>query len=136
MSELLSTWWREIADRPDGPLAIRFYLQPVMAMMLAGRDGWKDAHAGRPAFVWSLFSDPAHRAESLRSGWKGVGRVFVFALVLDLVYQAVVLNGLRPLQGLLMAVVLAIVPYLLLRGLVTRIAGRVRGHGHPHEPAV
>ncbi len=136
MSEFLSTWWREIADRPDGPLAFRFYLQPIMAMMLAVRDGWKDAHAGRPAFLWSLFTEPAHRADSLRSGWKGVGRVFALALVLDVVYQVVVLKGPRPLQGLLMAVVLAMVPYVLLRGLVTRIAGRVRGHGHPHEPAV
>lgn len=134
MTELLSTWWREIADRPDGPLAFRFYLQPIMALMLAGRDGWKDAHAGRPAFLWSLFTDWPHRAAALRSGWKGAGKVFVLALVLDVVYQVVVLEGPRPLQGLLMAVVLAIVPYVLLRGLVTRLGRRVRGHGH--EPAV
>ncbi len=136
MSELLSMWWREMVERPAGPHAFRVYLQPMMAMLLAARDGLKDAHAGRPPYFWSLFTDPVHRAESVHSGWRSLWRVVVLALVLDVGYQLVVLGGLRPLQGVLVAVVLAIVPYVLLRGVVNRIARRAGGHGHPHEPAV
>jgi hypothetical protein len=76
--------WREILDRPDGPLAFRFYFQPAMAVFLALRDGIRDAKAGRPAYLWSLFTDPAGRLERLRDGWRSVGKIFVLAMVLDL----------------------------------------------------
>ena len=43
MDDLLTRFWHEIAARPDGPLAMRFYLQPLMATFFAVRDGLKDA---------------------------------------------------------------------------------------------
>jgi len=134
MSEMLATWWREITGRPEGPLpfAVRLFLQPLMATVLAVRDGLKDARAGRPPYLWSLFTDPAQRAESLRSGWRSVGKVFLLAVAVDWVYQLIVLKGIRLGQGLFMGIALAIVPYVLLRGPVTRIARRVRGQHRPH----
>ncbi len=117
--------WREILGRPDGPFAFRFYLQPLMAIFLAVRDGIHDAKAGRPAYLWSLFRDPAGRRERLRDGWRSVEKVFVLAIVLDLLYQLVVLRGVRPLQTLLVAVTLAIVPYVLLRGPANRLFRRL-----------
>ncbi len=134
MDDFLSRWWQEIVHRPEGLLAFRFYLQPIMAVLVAIRDGVKDARADRPAYLWSLLSDPAHRAESLRSGWRGVERIFLLAIVLDLAYQLFVMKGVRPLQGLAIAVVLAFVPYVLLRGPVGRLARHMRGvrpHGRP-----
>jgi hypothetical protein len=83
MQDMLTQLWQELAARPDGPLAIRFYLQPLMAMLLAVRDGIKDAHEGRPAYFWALFSDKPHRRELLRSGWSSVGKVFVIAVKSD-----------------------------------------------------
>ncbi len=127
MEEFLSRWWQEILARPGDPLSFRFYLQPIMAVVVAIRDGLKDARADRPAFLWSLLADPARRAESLRSGWRGFGRIFLLAVALDLAYQIFVLKGFRPVQGLVIAVVLAIVPYVLLRGPVNRLARRARG---------
>ena len=134
MDEMLTNWWREILDRPEGPFAFRFYLQPLMATVFAVRDGLKDARTGRPAYLWSLFTDPKRRAESLRSGWRSVGKIFLLALVLDWSYQLVVLKTIRLGQGLFTGIVLAILPYVLLRGPVARIARRVRGrspHGRP-----
>jgi len=116
--------WEEIAARPDGPLAGRFYLQPAMATFFAIRDGLKDARNGRPPYFWALFTDPAHRREMLRDGWKSIGKIFVIAVVLDLVYQLIVLHGLRPFETLLVATALAIVPYLVFRGPINRIARR------------
>jgi hypothetical protein len=117
--------WREILERPDGPFAFRFYLQPLMAASLAVRDGFRDAHAGRPAYLWSLFTDPTGRWERLRDGWRSVIKVFVLAMVLDTVYQIVVLGGLRPVEGLIVAAGLALVPYVLLRGPASRIVRRL-----------
>jgi hypothetical protein len=64
--------------------------------------------------------------DSLRAG--GCGRVFALAVVLDVVYQLYVLHFVYPLQSIAVAFLLAIVPYLILRGLVTR-AARAMGHG-------
>ena len=105
MVDLLSQTWQEITSRPDGPLAMRFYLQPLMATLLAARDGVKDAREGNSAYLWAVVYNPAHRRELLRNGWRSIGKVFVIALVLDVVYQVLVLRELRPLQGLIVAVI-------------------------------
>lgn len=103
-------------------MAFRFYLQPAMAMLFAIRDGVHDAHAGEPAYFWSLFTDREHVRERLRNGWRAVRRVFFLALAMDIVYELVVLKALRPLEGLVIAFTLAVVPYVVLRGPVNRIA--------------
>jgi hypothetical protein len=58
----------------------------------------------------------------LREGFKAVSRVFVFAIIMDLIYQVAVLRWFYPLQALIVAFVLAFLPYILLRGPVNRIA--------------
>jgi len=131
MVDLLSQTWQEITARPDGPLAMRFYLQPLMATLLAVRDGVKDAREARPAYLWAVLSTPEHRRELLRNGWRSIGKVFLIALVLDVVYQLLVLRGLRPLEGLIVAVTLAIVPYLVVRGPVNRLVRSARGGSAP-----
>ena len=60
----------------------------------------------------------------LKDGWKSVGKIFVLALILDVVYQIVVQRFVYPGEAIVVALVLAIVPYLLVRGLVTRLARR------------
>lgn len=129
MQNELSQWWQEIAARPSGPFAFRFYLQPAMAIFFAIRDGRRDARAGLPAYGWSLFAehDPAKRNALLREAWHAVAKIFLLALAIDVIYELIVLRGLRPLQSLLIAVVLALVPYLLLRGPVNRLARRTVG---------
>ena len=126
MDNLLTQAWHEIAARPEGPLAMRFYMQPLMAAFFAIRDGLKDARAGRPAYFWALFTEPSHRSQLVRDGWKSVGKVFLVAVVLDVIYQLIVLHGLRPLQTLLVATLLAIVPYVAFRGPINRAATRWR----------
>lgn len=111
----------DMAARVSGPMKFRLLLQPVMASIFAIRSGLADARAGKPPYFWSLFSDPAHRADMLRDGWKSVGKVFVLALILDVVYQIVATRFVYPGEAIVTAVLLAIAPYLLLRGLVTRV---------------
>jgi hypothetical protein len=74
-----------------------------------------------------LLRNPAHRRELLRQGWKDVGKVFLLAAILDVIYQLIVHRGVYLLELLLTAVTLAIVPYVLLRGPVSRIARLVFG---------
>jgi hypothetical protein len=111
-----------LADRVSGPMSFRFLFQPIMAAIFAIISGLKDAKAGNPPYFWSLLSDKSQRAAMLKDGWKSVGKVFVLAMILDLVYQIVVLHFFYPGEMLIVAILLAIIPYLILRGLVTRIA--------------
>jgi hypothetical protein len=85
------------------------------------RAGVRDAYQNRPAFLWAVLWNPPHRHELLQQGWKDVGRVFLIATILDVVYQLIVLRGGYILELLITAVTLAIVPYVLLRGPVSRI---------------
>jgi hypothetical protein len=107
--------------RLDGPISFRFLLQPIMALTFAFRDGRNDARENRPPFFWGLFSAPEQRREMLWSGWKSIGKVFLIAIVLDLVFQYMVFHDFRPFGALTTGLILAVLPYLLLRGPVRRL---------------
>jgi hypothetical protein len=121
MSHFFSTYATDFVSRFDGPLHLRLFMQPLMAVIFAIRDGTRDAHEGRSAYFWTLLTDPTQRRYLLEDGWKGISKVFVLAYLLDVVYQVWVWHGLKPWQALLTACVLAVVPYVLLRGPVNRL---------------
>lgn len=121
MEEVLRRAWENILGRSDGPLHFRLILQPAMAIVFAIRAGLRDARDAKPPFLWEVFSNPAQRRELLRQAWKDVGTVFIVALVIDAIYQLIMHSSIYVLELLVTAALLAIVPYVLLRGLVTRL---------------
>lgn len=122
MDDIWMRFVENMNDRVSGPMKFRLLLQPVMAAFFAIRAGLNDARTGKPPYFWSLVTDPAHRIDMLKDGWKSVGKVFLIALLLDVIYQVIVLKFVYPGEAIYVAFVLAILPYLILRGLVTRIA--------------
>ena len=124
IQETLTRFWDQLIAQPSGPLAFRFILQPVMATVLAVLDGLKDARTGRPPFVRTIWFDPSQRAAYLREGLKRLSRVIVFALVMDAIYQVMVLRRFYLGEALVTVFVLAVLPYVLIRGPVRRIARR------------
>src|SRR6185436_902125 len=92
----------------------------------------RDAREERPAYFYSLLTDPANRRSRLREGFKAVARVFVFAIIMDLFYQVIVLRWFYPGEAVVVAFVLAFLPYILLRGPVNRIARYL--HRPPKAP--
>ena len=117
--------WERIVEnlfaRLDGPLHFRFIVQPLMAIIFAVIDGVKDAKAGKPAYFWALLSAPEHRKQLVKEGWKSVGKIFVVAIILDVVYQLKVHSTVYPGEMLIVAFALAIVPYLVVRGPINRL---------------
>ena len=122
MDDLWTRFAADMIGRVSGPMKFRLLLQPTMAAIFAIRAGLADAKQGNPPYFWSLVTDRTHRAEMLKNGWKSVGKVFVLAMVLDVVYQIIVERFVYPGEVFVVALALAIMPYLALRGLVTRIA--------------
>ena len=112
------------AQRIEGPLNFRFVIQPIMAVIFASIAGFKDAKWGKAPYFWSLFTDPMHRRELLKNGWKSIGKLFIFAIVLDVIFQIKELHTVYPGEAIIVAALLAIMPYLIVRGLVTRLLGK------------
>jgi hypothetical protein len=107
-----------------------------MAMIFAIRDGLKDSREGRPAYFWSLFTEPSLRRDLLRDGWRSTSKVFILAAILDVIYQFIVFRWVYPFETLLVAVLLALIPYLLIRGPVNRIKTSLQRPTAPHKRAV
>ena len=123
MDEWIARTISELVARVGGPMSFRFILQPATAAFFAWRAGLQDARTGRPPYFWAMLKNSAHRRDLLKDGWKDVAKVFVFAVVLDTVYQLIQLRWVYPTQALVVAFGLAFVPYVLLRGPFRRIAG-------------
>jgi hypothetical protein len=125
LHDLHIRFWQEILERPNGPLALRFVLQPVTAGILAMRDGWHDAEMHRPPYLWTMVHNPQARAPLLREGLKAVMRVLLLGAAMDLIYQIVRLHGFRPVETVVIALALGFVPYLIMRGPAARVGRRI-----------
>jgi hypothetical protein len=115
-------FWSDMLGRVDGPMTFRFFLQPVMAFLAALPDGIGDAKRGRSAFFWSAWSHPGVRTGRLREGIGSTARVLLLGLCMDVIYQFRVFSEFYPVEALLMAVMLALVPYFLFRWIVERVS--------------
>jgi hypothetical protein len=122
VDEFFSWLSNQLVGRLDGPLKFRLILQPAVAVFFAIRDGLSDARLGSVPYFWAIFTEPSRRMDLIRDGWKAVAKVFLIAIVMDLVYQYLVLGWIYPLAALSIAFILAFVPYLLIRGPVNRTA--------------
>ncbi len=120
-----------IASRLHGPLKFRLIVQPTMALVIAIRAGLKDAREGRPVFFWAALTHKAERGAMLRDTWKHISRLFVIAVAMDLIYQLVVHARFSLLDSLFVAALLAVVPYVIARGMANRIARRVETGNRP-----
>jgi len=115
----------QLFGRFDGPLHFRLLLQPCVAVIIGYLDGLKDAKTGVPPYFWLLTTRRTQeRRAALDQGWSSIGKVFILAVVLDCVYQFIVYKSIAVFSALIVAILVAIVPYLLARGLTNRAKSR------------
>src|SRR6266571_1855860 len=101
ITDMVARGWENFVARPRGPLNLRFIIQPTLASIIA-----------------------------LRAGLKDLRIPIVVGTTLDVVYQIIIHRWIYPLELLFTVTLLVLVPYLILRGLVNRIASRfVSGGG-------
>ncbi|MDG2527045.1 hypothetical protein P6166_16960 [Stenotrophomonas sp. HITSZ_GD] len=125
--DFLHRFWSDMLARTEGPMTFRFLLQPLMAIITASIDGYRDATAGRTPYFHKLLHGGRHgtRVETFREGFTAVARILLLGVAMDVIYQLKVFgNFTHPLETLVIAIVLAFVPYLLLRGPIARLARR------------
>jgi hypothetical protein len=127
VEEFLMNTWDELIGRQSGPLYFRLILQPIVAAVLAIRAGRNDAREGKPVVFWAIVREPKKRRLLLWEAWRDIGKLFLVGVRLDVTYQVIALHGIRPVQSLIVATVLAVLPYLAVRGLTNRIVTWLRG---------
>ena len=116
------SFYNGLMARLDGPLHLRFIFQPAMAIFLGVRDGIADARKGEPAYFWTIIRRLRGCGRALEAGLKSVGKVLVIAFLLDAIYQAIVFRDFHLIGAIDAALLLAFIPYVLIRGPANRMA--------------
>jgi hypothetical protein len=135
MHEIFARGWTNLLARLDGPLHFRFIVQPLIAMILGALAGLRDARAGESPFLWALLRHPERRSERVKDALRDAASPLLVAAALDGTYQVVEHGGIFLFELVITVAVLAIVPYVLVRGPVTRLA-RWRASRHPRRLGV
>ncbi|WP_441229631.1 hypothetical protein AB7828_05615 [Tardiphaga sp. 215_C5_N2_1] len=120
--EIHRRFWVDIFERLHGPMTFRFYLQPMMALLAALPDGIRDARLGHRSFFWSAWWDRNASTGRLREGVTSVARIVLLGISMDVIYQFKVLDRFYPVEALMMAIMLAVIPYFVFRWIVELIA--------------
>lgn len=123
-AEVRARIWQNLLERASGPMTFRFILQPIMATIVAVLDGVKDARTGRAPFMETVLTDPAKRATRLQEAVIATARIILLGLVMDTIYQLIEFKTFHPAEAVIIALLFAFVPYVVLRGLVSRVARR------------
>jgi hypothetical protein len=121
MEEIIVRMFENLTDRVSGIMKFRLVLQPLTAIIYAIRAGLRDAKGDKVPFLLGLFKFKSHRKDLLLEGWKDVGKVFIIAIIVDVIYQLIELKTVFPGEAIIVAIILAIIPYLIFRGPVNRI---------------
>jgi hypothetical protein len=120
----------DLIERTDAPMRFRFILQPTMAAIAAIRDARRDAVAGRGPFIWTVVSKPEERMPRLREALNATARIILLGLVMDVIYQVLVLKTFYPDEAAVTALMLAFLPYAIIREVFLRVArARTSAHG-------
>ena len=124
MAFQFGTNWSVLAERTgpiQGPL---LGYEGFTAFML---DGLKDGRTGRSPYFWTLLRNPRERIERLNEGLNATARIILLGLVMDAIYQIIVLKRFSPAEAVIVASLFAFVPYVIIRGPVVRIERRWLG---------
>jgi hypothetical protein len=81
----------------------------------------------------AILREPQHRIARLTEALNAIHRIILFGLVMDLIYQGIALDTFYPTEAVIIVLLLAVVPYVLLRGLITHAARMFRRDASAHR---
>jgi hypothetical protein len=112
----------DLPKRLTGPGRFRFVLQPLVAILLGIRSGVADRRAGRPPYLLGLATDRQRRGELAQDGLATVANLLLMGVLLDAVFQWVILGVSHPGAALVVGPILIATPYAVARALANRAA--------------
>jgi len=112
----------DLPRRLTGPGRFRFILQPLLASILGVRAGREDARAGRPAYVTGVLFHPLRQKDQVTSAFRSMANLLLMGILMDSLFQWVILGTSYPGAALVVGPVLIAAPYSLARDLANRSA--------------
>ena len=116
----------DIPKRLAGPGRFRFVLQPLMAIILGVLNGLADARAGRPPYLYGMLFRRSLRGELLRMGFSTIANLLLMGILLDAVFQRIILGVAHPGAALIIGPILIVTPYAVARALSNRLARKAK----------
>jgi hypothetical protein len=113
-----------LAQGFGGPAHLRFFIQPLVALLLGLRDGHADALAGKPPYFMALFQQPETRSASLQEGLRQIVMPFSVGIVIDGVVQYMLMRHVYLWMALAVGILLVGLPYAVFRGMANRLFRR------------
>jgi hypothetical protein len=110
--------------RMTGPGKGRFILQPLIAIALGVRDGITDAKQGKPPYFIRVLFKSERKLYVMKTGIKSIATPLTVGIVLDMILQWVIFQGVYLLPAIIAGTILVAFPYALARGLSNRVARR------------
>ena len=121
-----SDFIEDIPRRLSGPGRFRFVLQPLIAVILGIRSGRSDAREGRPPYLYGLVFHPHLRRELLRSSFETVINLILMGILMDALFQWIILGVSHPGAALAVGPVLIVVPYSIARAFANRLTPKAQ----------
>jgi len=113
-----------IIELLSGPGNLRFVVQPLIAILLAIRDGRNDAKSGTPAFLAEMMSGSGPRGATLKVSIKATLMPFSVAVILDSILQIVIFDVWRLQWALVVGLFLVGIPYVVVRSISNSLLSR------------
>jgi hypothetical protein len=112
----------DIPRRISGPGRFRFILQPLIAVILGIRSGRSDALEGRPPYLFGILFLRDRRKDLLKSGFETVINLILMGILMDAVFQRIILGVSHPGAALVIGPLLILAPYTIARALTNRFS--------------
>ena len=119
-------FFEDIPKRLVGPGRFRFVLQPLMAVILGVLSGLADARAGRPPYLWGILFHRHLRGDLVRTGFSTIVNLLLMGILLDTVFQRIILGVAHPGAALIIGPILICTPYAIARALSNRLAPKTK----------
>jgi len=111
----------DIPKRLSGPGRFRFILQPLIATIFGIRSGLADAQEGRPPYLYGVLFHRDLRRKLVTSGLESVANLLLMGILLDSIFQWIILGASYPGAALVVGPTLIIGPYGIARAFANRL---------------
>lgn len=111
----------------------RFTVILGVATIVAFISGVADARAGRQPYFWRIAHDKEGRWDRFMEAADALANVLFMAIILDTLYQLLVMKTFYWFETILVALLLAFVPYLVVRDPASRLARLFVARQRAHE---
>jgi hypothetical protein len=115
-------FFEDIPKRLAGPGRFRFILQPLFAFILGILNGLSDARLGRPPYIYGILFHQNLRRDLMREGFLTIVNLILMGILLDAVFQWIILGVSHFGAALVIGPILIVTPYGVARALSNRLA--------------